>query len=83
VRSLGKLTPDCGDTQRSAAIVAPMLLGAWRSRLILPVDFESRYSEAERTLMLAHERAHLMRHDVLVNAIAAGWLCLFWFNPLM
>ena len=83
VRSLGKLTPEFGTTQRSAAIVAPMLVGAWRSRLILPVNFESQYSKTERELMLAHERAHLLRRDVLVNAIAAGWLCLFWFNPLM
>jgi beta-lactamase regulating signal transducer with metallopeptidase domain len=83
VRSLGKVTPDSGQTRRSAAIVAPMLVGAWRSRMILPVDFESRYSEAERELMLAHERAHLLRHDVSVNAVAAGWLCVFWFNPLM
>jgi hypothetical protein len=75
--------PDSGNTQRSAAIVAPMLIGAWRSRVIVPVDFESRFSEAERELMLAHERAHLLRHDVFVNAIAAGWLCCFWFNPLL
>ncbi len=33
--------------------------------------------------MLAHERAHLLRRDVFVNAVAAGWLCVFWFNPLM
>jgi beta-lactamase regulating signal transducer with metallopeptidase domain len=83
VRSLGKLTPDSPDMQRSAAIVAPMLIGAWRSRVILPVDFESRYCAAERELMLAHERAHRLRRDVFVNAVAAGWLCLFWFNPLM
>ena len=83
VLSLGTLTPDSEATLRSAAIIAPMLVGGWRSRLILPADFESRYPEEERKLMLAHERAHLLRHDVFVNAVAAGLLCLFWFNPLM
>lgn len=83
LRSLGTLSPDSDDMPRSAAIIAPMVVGALRSRLILPVDFESRYSEAEREFMLAHERAHLLRHDVFVNAVAAAWLCVFWFNPLM
>ena len=83
LRSLGKLIPDSNDIRRSAAIAAPMLVGAWRPVVILPVDFERRYSAAERDMILAHERAHLLRHDVLVNLLAAAWLCLFWFNPLM
>jgi hypothetical protein len=33
--------------------------------------------------MLAHERAHLERGDIFIYAVAAAWLCLFWFNPLM
>jgi hypothetical protein len=32
--------------------------------------------------MLAHERAHLRRGDLLVNALAVAWLSLSWFNPL-
>ena len=83
IRSLGQLVPDSTPALRSAAITAPMLVGAWRSRVILPVDFEIRYSQSERELMLAHEHAHLMRRDVFVNWVAAGWLCIFWFNPLM
>jgi hypothetical protein len=34
-------------------------------------------------LMLAHERAHQERGDTRVNSLAAAWLCLSWFNPLM
>jgi len=59
-----------------------MLLGAWRPRIVLPSDFETRYSGAERALILAHERAHLRRNDALTNAIACGLVCVFWFNPL-
>jgi bla regulator protein blaR1 len=83
VQSLGRMTSDAEGVRRSDAIVAPMLVGAWRSQVIVPVDFEIRYGEEERQLVLAHERAHLARQDILVNVFAAIWLCLFWFNPLM
>lgn len=42
-----------------------------------------RYDSEERALILAHEQAHRQRGDILANAIASGWLCVFWFNPLM
>jgi bla regulator protein blaR1 len=83
VRLLGQMTSDVDGLRRSAAIVAPMLVGAWRSQVVVPIDFEIRYGEEERQLVLAHERAHLGRRDILVNTIAALWLCLSWFNPLM
>jgi len=80
-RSLGALTPDPEGFHRGA-VPAPMLLGAWRPRIVVPLDFESRYSREERELVLAHERAHLSRRDFAANALASGWLCLSWFNPL-
>jgi beta-lactamase regulating signal transducer with metallopeptidase domain len=83
IRSLGTLLPETDGLQRSAAAVAPMLVGVWKPRIVVPLDFESRYAPEERDLMLAHERAHLVRLDVAVNAIASGCLCFFWFNPLI
>jgi bla regulator protein BlaR1 len=83
VRSLGRLVVSPDGIFRSERIAAPMLVGAWRSRVVVPADFEVRYSERDRLLMLAHERAHQERGDALVNSIAAAWLCVFWFNPLM
>jgi bla regulator protein BlaR1 len=83
VRSLGEMTPDPYGVRRSVSIVAPMLVGAWRPQVVVPVDFEARYSHVERQLVLAHERAHLARHDISINAFAAVWLSLTWFNPLM
>ena len=83
VRSLGNLTRDLDGIYRCSAVVAPLLVGAWRARIVVPTDFETRYSLEERTLVLAHERAHLVRRDVAINIFAAGWLCLAWFNPLM
>jgi beta-lactamase regulating signal transducer with metallopeptidase domain len=83
VRSLGRLTRGPDDIYRSNFIGAPMVVGAWPARVVIPGDFESRYGAEEQVLMLAHERAHLFRGDAHVNAIAAGWQCLFWFNPLV
>src|SRR6185437_1853598 len=62
--------------------VGPALVGAWRSRIVLPADFAERYDTIEQTLILAHEDAHARRGD--------GWWCLFaqllaalfWCQPL-
>jgi bla regulator protein blaR1 len=83
VRSLGNLTMDPDGICRSTSIVAPLLVGAWHARVVVPTDFESRYDPAERVLVLAHEGAHLMRRDAAINVFATVWLCLAWFNPLM
>jgi beta-lactamase regulating signal transducer with metallopeptidase domain len=83
VRSLGALVPLSDGTWRSRAVAEPMLVGAWRPRVLLPLDFEQRYSAEEREFVLAHEQAHMRRGDTLVNAFGAAWLCIFWFNPMM
>lgn len=66
----------------TSADIGPALIGAWRSRIVLPVDFEHRYDANEQALILAHETTHARRHD--------GWWCLLaqivaavlWFHPL-
>jgi bla regulator protein blaR1 len=83
VLSLGRMMRGLDGIYRSNVIVAPMVVGAWPARVVIPEDFENRYGAEEQALMLAHERAHLLRGDAYVNAIAAGWQCLFWFNPLV
>jgi beta-lactamase regulating signal transducer with metallopeptidase domain len=59
----------------------PAAVGVFRPRIVLPADFAQRYSDRERELVLAHEAAHLARHDTRVNAAAAAVRCLAWFNP--
>jgi beta-lactamase regulating signal transducer with metallopeptidase domain len=83
VRSLGSLSLLPNGTYRSTSAIEPMVVGALRPRVVTPADFESRYTNDERALILAHERAHVQRGDALTNALATGWLCLSWFNPLM
>jgi len=83
VRSLGRLAQHPDGTWRSAAAQEPMLVGALPPRIVLPLDFDLRYSPEERDLVLAHELAHVRRGDPLANALSAACLCAFWFNPLM
>ena len=83
IRSLGPTTAMPDGTHRSSSVRAPLLVGAWHPRIVLPVDFESLYDHDDRALVLAHERAHRDRGDQLVNVVATSWLCLSWFNPLM
>ena len=84
VRSLGHLSScDDGTSRAQATAACPALVGAWRPRIVLPADFERRYDNAERELILAHERAHRARGDAQANALAATLRCLYWFNPLV
>ena len=84
VRGLGRLTVSGDQTLRAEATAGcPALLGAWRPRVVLPADFEQRYSIVERELILAHERTHRARGDAQINAFVAALRCAFWFNPLV
>jgi beta-lactamase regulating signal transducer with metallopeptidase domain len=83
LRSQGSLTPDERGICRSDNALAPMLIGIFRVRIIVPADFESRYAPREQELVLAHERAHERRRDILVSALALLSHCVFWFNPLV
>jgi beta-lactamase regulating signal transducer with metallopeptidase domain len=82
-RSLGPLVPDPGGLYRSAALEVPLLIGLWKPKIVVPANFEDRYTPEERELVLEHERIHARRGDVAVNALATLWLCVSWFNPLV
>lgn len=67
---------------RTVAGSSPALVGAWRPRLALPAAFEQRFDAAEQSAILAHEAAHLHRHDNRWNLLACTLVALQWFNPL-
>jgi len=83
VAGLGPLRrrPD-GLVQSLAVRGLPAVLGL-RPRIVLPGDFDQRYSAIERELVLAHEFLHLRRGDVPVNMLFGLLRCLLWFNPLI
>jgi beta-lactamase regulating signal transducer with metallopeptidase domain len=67
---------------RNAEEAGPAVVGIIAPRIVLPSDFEQRYTPAERDLVIAHERAHIEAFDAQINAAAALLQCLNWFNPL-
>jgi len=64
-----------------AGKAGPAVIGVLRPRVVVPDDFEGRYTPREREVVLAHEHAHLQRRDPPVNALVALATCINWFNP--
>ena len=60
-------------------IDAPFILGVFRSRIYLP----SRMTEPQLSRVLAHEKAHLKRHDHWWKPLGFLLLSVYWFNPLV
>ncbi len=84
VRGLGTLRRrDDGLWQAQATAGLPAVLGLWPPRIVLPADFERRYTAQEQRLVLLHEQVHLRRGDIAVNALLAALQCVYWFNPLL
>ena len=82
-RFVRHLPADPGLCLRTPRGTSPGLLGVWRPRLLLPMDFEERFTLPERQWILAHEAQHARRHDNAVRLLAAALQALAWFNPLL
>ncbi|CTP91586.1 TonB family protein [Xanthomonas graminis] len=83
-RSLGRLSPGADGVQYAQhALHGPLVLGAWRPLVVLPMDFARRYPAAQAQLVLAHERMHITRGDTRHNLLLAALRCAYWFNPLL
>ena len=72
-----------GAWQADAVDGLPAAMGILRPVVVVPADFDTRYSATQRALMLAHERTHVVHGDLQVNACVAALRCVFWFNPLV
>jgi bla regulator protein blaR1 len=83
LRRLGALSHSRGMLRAASSAGCPALVGIFRPKVILPVDFEARYTLEEQSLILAHESTHLRHQDALWNALVALIRSLFWFNPLV
>lgn len=65
----------------ATAGIGPAMVGAWRPRIVVPVDFDSRYDKVERALILAHECMHARRRDGWWSLCAQVLIAMFWFHP--
>ena len=57
-------------------------LGPW-PKLLLPTGLIRRLNESDLRHVFLHEQAHLRRHDVLLNWLAALLQIIHWFNPVV
>jgi beta-lactamase regulating signal transducer with metallopeptidase domain len=69
--------------QADAVAGLPAAIGLLRPIIVVPSDFEQRYSDEQQALMRTHEREHIARGDLALNAIVALLRCVYWFNPLL
>jgi beta-lactamase regulating signal transducer with metallopeptidase domain len=66
----------------SSRVGAPMTWGAIRPVLMVPVESDGWTDELKRSVA-AHELAHVMRNDYLLQLMAMVTCAIYWFNPLV
>jgi bla regulator protein blaR1 len=81
----GKPVPFCLPVPAvwSTRRLEPGVVGIWRPVLVLPKGLSDHLTAAQLEMILAHEIAHVRRHDNLTAAIHMLVECVFWFYPLV
>lgn len=69
--------------RESARIAAPMIIGVLKPVLLVPVGLATHLSVRELEAVLAHELAHVKRHDYLVNLLQSVTEVLYFFHPAL
>src|SRR5262245_38734854 len=65
----------------STALEAPAVLGYFRPVILVPASSLLGLTPAQLEMILAHELAHIRRHDFLVNLLQAAVETLFFYHP--
>jgi beta-lactamase regulating signal transducer with metallopeptidase domain len=66
---------------QSAAVEVPAVIGCFRPVILLPLGMFTGLSVAQVESILAHELAHVRRHDFLVNAVQSLVETLLFYHP--
>ena len=62
---------------------APLAIGWWRPMVLLPAALVARMPAGLLDALLAHELAHIRRHDYLVNLLQAVVEALLFYHPVV
>jgi len=65
----------------SARVQSPMLIGWLRPLIFFPLGAVNQLDPEEVEAILAHELAHIRRHDFLINLLQSVVETLYYFNP--
>ncbi len=66
---------------RSTVVGVPMVVGWLRPIILVPVSMLAELSPAQIEVILAHELAHIRRHDALVNLFQCILETLLFYHP--
>lgn len=67
----------------SNVITIPMIMGVIKPVILIPASLMSGFSKDQLETILAHELAHLKRHDFLLNGLQSVLDVLYFFHPAM
>ena len=65
------------------AAPAPMVIGLWRPRIVLPTGLVADLSDEQWHAVVLHEAAHIARGDLGVGLLQRLAAALFWWCPLL
>jgi beta-lactamase regulating signal transducer with metallopeptidase domain len=66
---------------QSIVVNSPIVVGCFRSTILLPASFISGVPVSQLEAILAHELAHVRRYDYLVNLLQTLVETLFFYHP--
>ncbi len=69
--------------RESARVAMPVVIGAIRPVLLLPIGLATGLSLRELEAVLAHELAHIKRHDYAVNLLQSVVEVVYFFHPAL
>ncbi len=65
----------------SARVMTPWVVGVLRPVILVPIGLATSLSPGHLEVILAHELAHIRRHDYLVNFMQAAVETLMFYHP--
>jgi beta-lactamase regulating signal transducer with metallopeptidase domain len=69
------------DLVESALVRSPVVIGHLKPMILFPIGAINRLNIKEVEAILAHELAHVMRHDYFFNILQSVIEALFYFHP--
>jgi beta-lactamase regulating signal transducer with metallopeptidase domain len=69
------------DVIASRSVDGPLATGLIHPLILVPADFETRFTAEEQRLALLHEQAHHRRGDIWASLAAMLVTAFLWFNP--
>jgi HEAT repeat protein len=65
----------------STAIDVPLVIGAIRPVIVVPVSLITGLTPLQLDMLLVHELAHIRRHDYLINLVQTVFETLLFYHP--